>query len=82
MPPTPRAAATQPAAAPPRAPEPSPRAAPLAGEQLLRYTEHSPVRVIGHATGRAYAFSAERPTQSVARADAQALLATRFFRVA
>ena len=52
------------------------------GEPLLRYTERSPVRVVGAASGRAYVFSAVRPVQAVARADAQALLATRFFRLA
>ena len=67
-----------------RASEPAvrPPAAHAAGEPLLRYTERSPVRVVGAASGRAYLFSAERPVQPVARADAQALLATRFFRLA
>ena len=40
------------------------------------------LRVVGAACGRAYVFSAERPVQAVARADAQALLGSRFFGLA
>jgi hypothetical protein len=51
-----------------------------AATTLLRYSETSPVRVVGPVTGRNYAFSGSAPVQAVAAQDAEALVATRFFR--
>lgn len=46
----------------------------------LRYLARSPILVRGTGSGRAYRFSGEAPVQSVARADAQPLLASGHFR--
>ena len=46
----------------------------------LRYTESSPVRVMGPVTGRQYDFSGSRSVQAVDSRDAPALLRSRFFR--
>ena len=55
---------------------------PARGERKVEYTERSSVRVRGSATGRIYTFSAKQSVQSIDARDAQALLATRFFRTA
>lgn len=47
---------------------------------LVRYSETSPVRVVGPVTGQNYSFSGGAPVQAVAAQDVEALLATRFFR--
>lgn len=46
----------------------------------VRYTESSPVRVLGPITGRQYEFSGSHPVQPVHPGDAASLLSTRFFR--
>lgn len=46
----------------------------------LRYLARSPILVRGTTSGRAYRFSGAEPVQSVARADAQPLLASGHFR--
>jgi len=46
----------------------------------LRYTETSPMLVLGPATGRQYQFSGSNPVQAVDRRDVVALLHTRLFR--
>lgn len=50
------------------------------GAIRLRYLARSPILVRGPTSGRAYRFSGEAPVQSVARADAQSLLASGHFR--
>lgn len=50
------------------------------GAIRLRYLARSPILVRGTTSGRAYRFSGEAPVQSVARADAQPLLASGHFR--
>jgi hypothetical protein len=50
------------------------------GEVWIRYSEQSPIRVRGTATGRVYEFSAAAPAQAVDRHDAATLLASGFFR--
>ena len=50
------------------------------GSVRLLYTERSLIRVRGAATGKEYEFSGAAPVQTFDRADAAALLATRFFR--
>lgn len=50
------------------------------GAIRLRYLARSPILVRGTTSGRAYRFSGEDPVQSVARADAQPLLASGHFR--
>lgn len=64
------------------APPPAGREAPnlALGAIRLRYLACSPILVRGTASGRAYRFSGEKPVQSVARADAQFLLASGHFR--
>ena len=80
---------------PPRAPAPaarpavmsaplatSPRTAPSEGPGTvrLRYMARAPILVRGARTGASYRFSEQQATQSVQRADAEALLATGHFR--
>ena len=50
------------------------------GSVIVRYVEHSPIRVQGSQTGRMYEFSGQQPIQAVDMRDAASLLATRFFR--
>lgn len=50
-----------------------------AGTLALRYLARSPVLVHGPRTGRPYRFSGAAPVQAVARADADALLASGHF---
>jgi hypothetical protein len=50
------------------------------GNVTLRYLERSPVRVRGPITGQEYSFSTAAPEQTVDARDAQALVATRFFK--
>jgi hypothetical protein len=45
----------------------------------IRYTETSPILVLGPASGRRYQFSGAKPVQTVEARDAAALLRTRFF---
>jgi len=45
----------------------------------IRYTETSPILVLGPASGRRYQFSRAKPVQIVEARDAAALLRTRFF---
>jgi hypothetical protein len=47
---------------------------------VLRYTETSPVLVLGPASGRQYQFSGLKPLQTVEARDAAVLLRTGFFR--
>jgi hypothetical protein len=47
---------------------------------MVRYVDHSLVRVRGLQTGRTYEFSGTDATQAVDARDAPTLLATRFFR--
>lgn len=54
--------------------------APFAGLTPLRYLQEAPIRVIGPATGRAYAFSGARPVQMVDSRDAVALGRAALFR--
>ena len=51
----------------------SPVEAQIGGLATLRYLQAAPIRVVGPATGRAYAFSASRPVQMVDARDAQIL---------
>ncbi len=46
----------------------------------LRYTEISPIRVYGPATGQRYEFSASNPVQRVDQKDAALLLRLPYFR--
>lgn len=48
----------------------------------IEYVEQSPVVVRGPATGATYQFSAAAPIQRVYREDLNAMLATRYFRLA
>jgi len=43
------------------------------GLATLRYLQSAPIRVVGPATGRAYAFSGSRPIQMVDPRDAEIL---------
>jgi hypothetical protein len=47
----------------------------------VRYFGQAPMHVRGAATGRVYQFSPMQPVQAVDPRDAQALLATRNFRL-
>jgi hypothetical protein len=47
----------------------------------LRYLQEAPIRVLGPATGRAYAFSGARPVQMVDSRDAQLLARATLFRL-
>lgn len=59
----------------------TPTSAPqTAGALRLRYLARLPVAVRGPASGRLYRFSGVEPVQPVARADAEALLASGHFR--
>ena len=53
--------------------------APLAGLTALRYLQTEPIRVLGPATGRAYAFSGSRPVQMVDLRDADILARATLF---
>jgi hypothetical protein len=50
------------------------------GSVMVRYVDHSPIRVLGLQTGHAYEFLGTDATQAVDARDAPTLLATRFFR--
>lgn len=50
------------------------------GSVMVRYVDHSPIRVRGLQTGHTYEFSGTHATQAVDARDAATLLATRFFR--
>ena len=52
-----------------------------AGTLTLRYLAGAPIQVIGPATRAIYRFTPESPLQRIARADAQALLASGYFRL-
>jgi hypothetical protein len=71
----PRAAAADPQPAPPQGPGDS-----LIGLAALRYLQQAPIRVLGPATGRAYAFSGSRPVQMVDARDAEILGRAALFR--
>ncbi len=81
IPPRPRSA--PPAPRPPADPRADPAAAASgtpAGLAALRYTQDAAIRVVGPATGRAYAFSGERPLQMVDPRDAERLARSTLFR--
>jgi hypothetical protein len=61
-----------------RSDPPPPQAAD--GGVRLRFTEQARVRVRGPVSGADYVFSASEPVVSVAAADAEGLLRTRYFR--
>ena len=70
-PPPPR---TRPATPPATESDARPQAAAeIGGLAVLRYLQQAPIRVVGPATGRAYAFSGTRPVQMVDPRDAQML---------
>jgi hypothetical protein len=50
------------------------------GTVVIRYLAGAPILVIGSATGAKYQFSRAAPLQQVARTDAEALLASGYFR--
>ncbi|HSZ51539.1 MAG TPA: hypothetical protein VK801_08195 [Caulobacteraceae bacterium] len=50
------------------------------GLAALRYLQQAPIRVLGPATGRAYAFSGSRPVQMVDVRDAEILGRAALFR--
>lgn len=61
--------------------QPAPASIPtFRGAVTLHYTQRAPVRVRGPLTGREYSFSVDAPDQPVDARDADALLATRFFK--
>ena len=51
------------------------------GMVTLRYLAGAPIQVTGPATRSIYRFSREEPVQRIARADAEALLASGHFRL-
>lgn len=61
----------------------APRAAVQAqtGMLTLRYLAGAPIQVVGPASRATYRFSREAPLQRIARADAEPLLASGYFRM-
>ena len=70
------------AAPAPAAPAPAvaARSAAPFGAVTIEYLAGAPIRVIGSVTRAEYRFSRAAPLQQVARADAEALLASGYFR--
>ena len=52
-----------------------------AGVVTLRYLAGAPIQVVGPASRATYRFSREAPLQRIARADAEPLLASGYFRM-
>ncbi|WP_093388789.1 hypothetical protein [Rugamonas rubra] len=52
-----------------------------AGAVTLRYLAGAPIQVVGPASHATYRFSREAPLQRIARADAEPLLASGYFRM-
>lgn len=59
---------------------PPPTAATSSSLAALRYLQAAPIRVVGPATGRVYAFSGSRPLQMIDVRDAQLLARSALFR--